>query len=385
MILGVMPNQKASSQPAPRSPEESLRDQLRHMPEPRRIASVEYPLVEILFVALCAMLSGADAFTEFEEFGQTREAWFRKFLKLKNGIPSHDTFRNVFSLIDPKQFNRFFIQWTQGLCKHDGGELIAIDGKSLRGSSKDQAVHLVNAWSSANNLVLGQVKTDKKSNEITAIPKLLEQLAIKDAIITIDAMGTQKEIAKQIDEAGAQYVLSLKDNHPTLHEDVATFMDDPHEAAQMAFHEETDGGHGRVEIRRYWITGQTRWLDKDWQWSGLCALGKVERIREQTGKPPSTEKAYYLCSIAPEAKLFAHCVRSHWGVENKVHWVLDMTFNEDACQVHEKTAASNLSLLRKMTLNLLRQDPSKGSLKGIRKRAGWDVGFLESLLGITHA
>ena len=162
-------------------------------------------------------------------------------------------------------------------------------------------------------------------------------------------------------------------------------MDDPQEAAQMAFHEETDGGHGRVEIRRYWISGQTGWLAKDWQWAGLCALGKVERIREETGKPPSSEQVYYLCSIAPEAELFARCVRSHWEVENKVHWVLDVTFSEDACQVHERNAASNLSLLRKMTLNLLRRDSSKGSLKGKRKRAGWDVGFLESLLGITHA
>lgn len=385
MILGVMPNANASSQRSPQSPEESLREQLEQVPEPRRAASIEYPLIEILFIALCAMLSGSDAFTEFEEFGRTREDWFRKHLKLKNGIPSHDTFRTVFGLIDPKQFNRFFIQWTQGLCRHEGGELIAIDGKSLRGSSKEQAVHLVNAWATENNLVLGQVKTDKKSNEITAIPKLLEQLAIKDSIITLDAMGAQKQIAKVIDEAGAGYVLSLKDNHPTLHEDVATFMDDPEESAKMPFHEETDGGHGRVEIRRSWITDQINWMAKEWQWAGLKTLGKVERVREQTGRPPSVERAYYLCSIVPDARLLARCARAHWGVENKVHWVLDVTFGEDACQVHEERAASNLSLLRKMTLNLLRQDPSKGSLKGKRKRAGWDVGFLESLLGLTHA
>jgi len=198
-----------------------LTTQLEQVPDSRRAASADYPLSEVLFISLCAMLSGADAFTEFEEFGQTRRSWFEKHLDLNHGIPSHDTFRNVFSLIDPKQFNHFFIQWTQGLCRHDGGELIAIDGKSLRGSSKDQAVHLVNAWSSANNLILGQMKIDKKSNEITAIPKLLEQLAIKGAVVTIDAMGTQKEIAKVIDEAGAHYVLSLKDNHPTLREDVA--------------------------------------------------------------------------------------------------------------------------------------------------------------------
>ena len=380
-----MANPSPSPHHSSQTPEESLCEQLAQVPDPRRAASVDYPLREILFIALCAMLSSADAFTEFEEFGQTRQSWLRKHLELKNGVPSHDTFRTVFGLIDPKAFNHFFIQWTQGLCKHDGGELIAIDGKSLRGSSKDQAVHLVNAWAAENNLILGQMATDKKSNEITAIPKLLKQLAIKGSIITIDAMGTRKEIAAVIDDAGASYVLSLKDNHPTLHEDVATFMDDPVEAAKMDFHQETDGGHGRVEGRRSWITDKTSWLDKDWQWAGLCALGKVERTRELTGKPPSVECAYYLCSIEADAQLLARCVRGHWGVENKVHWVLDVTFSEDACQVHEHNVATNLSMLRKMSLNLLRNDPSKGTLKGKRKRAGWDIGFLESILGLTHA
>ena len=368
------------------TPEIALRDRLSEVHDPRRQKSIEYPLHEILFISVCAMLSGAEAFTEFEEFGLTRREWLKKHLELAKGIPSHDTFRAVYSLIRPNQFNEFFIDWSRDLCRPEGEDLIAIDGKSLKGSSKDQAVHIVNVWASTNNLVLGQIQTETKSNEITAIPKLLEQLAIKGATITIDAMGTQREIAKTIDDAGAIYVLSLKRNHPDLYDDVQTYMDDPDPGAPMDYYEETDGGeHGRVEIRRHWITSHVSWLDKEWKWAGLTAFGKVERHREPTGKAASIETAYYLCSIAPEARTFAKCVRNHWGVENRVHWVLDMIFNEDACQVHDKNAAANLSLLRKLTLNLLRLDESKGSLRLKRKKAGWDIEFLEKLLNLTHA
>lgn len=375
----------STSTPASQTPEGSLCEQLKTLPDSRRQKSVDYPLHEILFIALCAMLSGAEAFTEFEAFGRTRRRWLGRFLPLDKGIPSHDTFRMVFALVDPKAFNEFFIRWTGGLCKDDGSEIIAVDGKSLRGSSKDQAVHLVNAWAVENHLVLGQVKTDAKSNEITAIPELLGQLKIKDAIITLDAMGTQKKIAALIHEKGGRYVLCLKRNHESLYDDVKLYLDDPGHAKEMDCFEQTDGGHGRVEVRRHWITPQTGWLAKDWQWPGLRALGKVERVREVTGKPASVETAYYLCSIEADAKLLARCVRSHWGVENKVHWVLDMTFGEDACQVRAANAATNLSLLRKLCLNLLRRDPGKGSLRLKRKKAAWDTGYLENLLNLTHA
>jgi predicted transposase YbfD/YdcC len=291
----------------------------------------------------------------------------------------------VFALVAPEQFNRFFIRWTQGLCKHEGGEVIAIDGKSLRGSSKTQAVHLVNAWACENNLILGQLKTDKKSNEITAIPELLKQLAIKGSIITIDAMGTQKEIAQEVDNAGASYVFSLKKNHPKLFKEVFELLDASGGAKDMDCFESTETGHGRSEVRRHWITSNIGSLSQRGDWAGLCSVGKIQRVRKVQGEKPTTEQHYYLCSIEADASLLATCARKHWEVENKVHWTLDVTFGEDSCQVREETAATNLSLLRKMVLNILRQDESKGSMRSKRKRAGWNVGFLEGILGFTRA
>lgn len=359
--------------------------QLGDICDPRRAKSVVYPLREILFIALCAMLSGADAFTEFQAYGKTQRSWLGKHLDLENGIPSHDTFRTVFGLIDPGEFNRFFMRWTRGLCKLDGGDVIAIDGKSLRGSSKEQAVHLVNAWASGNNLILGQMKTDKKSNEITAIPQLLKQLTVKGSIITIDAMGTQKTIAREIDDAEGSYVLCLKNNHPKLFKQVADFMEDSREAKAMDYYQVTEKDHGRNQTWRHWISGQTEWLSESSQWAGLCSLGKVERIREVKGIKSKPEIHYYLCSIEPDAHLLAHCVRNHWGVENKAHWILDVNFNEDACQVRNQAAASNLSMLRKMAINLFRTDTSNESLRLKRKLAGWNTGFLEQILNLTRA
>lgn len=353
--------------------------------DPRRSKSVTYPLGEIFFISLCAMLSGADAFTEFQAYGLAQESWLKKRLPLVNGTPSHDTFRAVFGLIAPNSFNQFFMRWTQGLRKLDGHDLIAVDGKSLRGSSREQAVHLVNAWASGDNLILGQMKTDKKSNEITAIPQLLEQLELKGAIVTIDAMGTQKTIARTIEEAGASYVLCLKNNHPKLHRDVEEFMENPCNAGLMDFHEHSGKDHGRQSTWRYSIAECPDWLPERSEWTGLCALGRVERIREIEGGQRKSTLHYYVCSIEADADLFGSCVGSHWGVENKAHWVLDVTFNEDACQVRNDVAATNLSLMRKLCINLLRQDPSKRSLREKRKVAGWNSRFLEEILGLTHA
>jgi len=370
-----------------KSVEWRLYDLLSEVPDPRRAKSVAYPLHEVLFIALSAMLSGAEAYTEFEEFGHMRREWLEKYLELKNGIPSHDTFRSVLAAIKPKQFNEFFIKWTGGLCRKNGQEIIALDGKSLRGSrSKSKAVHIVNAWSSANGLTLGQLKTEDKSNEITAFPVLLEQLSIKDAVVTIDAMGTQKAVAETIEQAGGQYVLCLKENHSELWREVTEYMDDPEFSKGMSTHETTDGDHGRVEVRRHWISDQIDWLASKSEWAGLTSLAKVQRTRFMPDGTSSEENAYYLCSIAADAELFARCARAHWGVENSLHWVLDVTFNEDACQVKEKQAAENLSLLRKMALNLLKKEPSKGSMKLKRKKAAWDVAFLDAIFNPeTHA
>ena len=284
----------------------------------------------------------------------------------------------------PTPSTSFFIRWTQGLRKLEGHDLIALDGESLRGPCREQAVHLVNAWASGDNLILGQMKTQKKSNEITAIPQLLEQLELNGSIVTIDAMGTQKTIVKTIEEAGASYVLCLKKNHPKFHGNVEEFMEDSRNAGLMDFHEHSRKDHGRQATWRYSIAECPEWLPERSEWDGLCSLGRVERIREIDGERKSTMH-YYLCSIEADADLFGSCVGSHWGVENKAHWVLDVTFNEDACQVRNDVAATNLSLMRKLCINLLREDSSEGSLLQKRKVAGWNPGFLEEILGLTHA
>ena len=255
-----MVNPSLYSKPAPNSPLESMALNFEDIHDPRRSKSVTYPLGEIFFISLCAMLSGAEAFTEFRAYGVAQEPWLKKRLPLVNGIPSHDTFRAVFGLIDTNAFNQFFIRWTQGLRKLEGHDLIALDGKSLRGSCREQAVHLVNAWASGDNLILGEMKTQKKSNEITAIPQLLEQLELNGSIVTIDAMGTQKTIVKTIEEAGASYVLCLKNNHPKLHGNVEEFMEDSRNAGLMDFHEHSRKDHGRQATWRYSIAECPEWL-----------------------------------------------------------------------------------------------------------------------------
>jgi len=389
VIIRVMASKSSSNKSKNPTVETVLLEQLKTVSDYRRGKSVNYPLHEILFIALCAVMSGAEAFTEFEEFGLVRKEWLKRFLRLKHGIPSHDTFRQVFSLIDPKQFNEVFIRWTQSICKVEGTEIIAIDGKTLKGSAKDKAVHIVNAWATGNKLVLGQLKTEDKSNEITAVPQLLKQLKIKGAVITLDAMGTQKDIAQIIHESKADYVLPLKKNHRKLYKSVKLQLDDPENLKKLPSFEQTNTGHGRNEIRRHWICSDVKGIDNDAQWSGLKTIGKVERVREiKSGKSKgklSVETFYYISSIEPDAEFFAECIRSHWGVENKLHWILDVTFREDDCQVREKTAATNLSMLRKVAMNLFRLHPSKGSMRLKRKKAGWEIEFLEQVVCSTHA
>ena len=389
VIIRVMANKSSSKKVTNQTVESALIEQLITVTDYRRAKSINYPLIEILFISLCAMMSGAEAFTEFEDFGTTREDWFKKFLRLKNGIPSHDTFRQVFSSIDPKQFNEVFIRWTESLCKVDGTEIIAIDGKTLKGSAKDTAVHIVNAWSARNNLILGQLKTADKSNEITAVPQLLKELKIKGTVITLDALCTQKDIAEVIRKFDADYVLPLKKNHKKFHASIKSYLNDPEELKEISFLEQTHTGHGRKETRRHWVCSAPKELEESENWKGLKSIGKVERVRETiSGKlkgKTSKETFYYICSIDPDAELFADCIRSHWGIENKVHWILDVAFREDDCQVRQKTAAANLSLLWKIAMNLFRKHPSAGGMKFKRMKAGWDISFLEQVVCSTHA
>ena len=274
------------------------------------------------------------------------------------------------------------------MVEHTDGELIAIDGKTLRGSyDRDDdkaALCMVSAWASANRLVLAQEQVSDKSNEITAIPALLAALEISGCLVTIDAMGTQRKIAQQIVDQEGNYVLALKSNHPTLYEDVRTFFDEA-QAKQFQgidhdYYEHTDGGHGRIEVRRCWAVGDVAWLRHQDRWAGLRSIVMIE-ARRILGQSESLERRYYIASVTPQAQVLLEAVRGHWGIENQVHWVLDVTFGEDGSRIRKDHGAANMALLRRLTLNLIRQETTvKSSLKQKRKRAGWDNGYLEKVL-----
>lgn len=363
----------------------NILEQLGRIEDPRKEINRLHQLDEILFIALCSTLAGGEGFDEMEEFGRLKEQWLRQFLKLENGIASHDTFSRVFNRIDPEQFIDALVQWTQAIRDQIAGEVVAIDGKSLRrtGKTKENMVHVLSAWAVTNRLVLGQVKVEGKSNEITAVPQLLRMLELTGCIVTLDAMGTQKNIAKEISEADADYVLALKGNHQRAYQEVSSFLDDAIKTKESHLeHIETvEKDHGRIETRRVWITENIDWFADRKHWEKLKSFGVVELTRE-TPSATTTERRYFLCSIAANAQNFAHAVRSHWGVENSLHWVLDVNFNEDQCRIRTGHGAENMALLRKFALNLIRQDSShrKKSVQARQKAASWSQDYLLTLL-----
>ena len=363
---------------------------LGDLDDPRAADGRRHRLGDILVIAFCTVLCGQEEFTAMARFGQEKESWLRGFLELPGGIPSHDTFRAVLSALDARQLAQALIDWTEGVRARLGGEIVAIDGKSARRSvakGAKAALHLVNAWAVDNGLCLGQEQTAEKSNEITAVPLLLRQLELAGCIVTVDALNTQKDIAREIQEADADYVLALKGNHPLLHQEVRDFLLDA-QARGFAgvahdFYEEADKGHGRLEIRRHWITAKIDWITPRAEWEGLRCVGLVERERH-TAAGVSVERAFYLGSIAPDARLFARAVRGHWGVENSLHWRLDVLFQEDQCRARTRFAAANLAALRKLALNAARADKSvKDAVKGKLFRAAISDDFRLHLLRVN--
>jgi predicted transposase YbfD/YdcC len=353
-------------------------------------ANRRHELGDMLVLTILAVICGADSWTAVEEFGKAKRAYLKRFLKLPNGIPSHDTLGDLFARLCPEQLQAGFLSWVNALVSVSDGEIVAIDGKTLRHSydtgAGRGAIHMISAWASANRMVLGQLKVDAKSNEITAIPALLKMLHLDGAIVTIDAMGCQKAIAEQIMERGGDYVLSLKGNQGQLHEDVELFLasaaNKGFEGVAHAYHETLDKGHGRVEVRRYWISEQIEWLESKAAWSGLCSIGLVESERHE-GDKITTERRYFIASIEADAELFARAVRTHWAIENQLHWSLDMTFREDDCRVRQGHAAQNFATIRHIALNLLKNETSvKRGLQIKRQRAGWDHRYLAKVLAV---
>jgi predicted transposase YbfD/YdcC len=372
-----------------------LVEALKQVKDPRMDRTRAHLLTDILFIGICSTICTAESFNDMELFGKARHDWFKRFLELPNGIPSHDTFNRVFQAIDPKQFMDCFVHWTQSLRKKGKQDVVAIDGKALRRAynKQDSIPYIVSAWASENGLTLGQVKVNEKSNEITAIPELLQMLDLEGCIVTIDAMGCQKTIAKDIIEAEADYLLALKKNQGTAEAEVRAFFDElippnaslppPRTHPHLDYHETVDGGHGRIETRRYWISKDITWFEDEDLWEGLRCFAMVESVREVNGES-SYERRLYLGSIDANAQTFGRACRGHWGVENPLHWVLDVIFREDDSRARSGHAAQNLAALRRLALNLIKAESSqkKISLRGKRLQAGWNSDYLEKILGI---
>lgn len=371
----------------------SLMEQFAALEDPRQSWKVLFPLPEVLLLVLCGTLAGAEDFVEIRRWGQMHQDFLRRLLPFKAGVPSHDTLNDVINALDGALFAQCFTAWVETLrdpvvAPATAPDIVAIDGKTSRRThdrGKDRGpLHMVSAWASSQRLVLGQQACEAKSNEITAIPLRLERLALAGALVTIDAMGTQSKIAQAILNRGGDYLLTVKDNQPSLHDEIRRYLDDKAALIHSRF-ETTDGGHGRVELRRHLVSHDVDWLTTarrfpgEPRFPGLRAIAMVEAEVERNGGT-SLERRYYLSSLPLDAKLFAHAVRCHWHVENRLHWVLDVVFHEDLSRLRSGAGPQNMATVRHMAMNLLRGPNDKHSLKVRRKSAAWDTAYLEALL-----
>ncbi|PHJ57082.1 transposase [Nostoc linckia z18] len=370
----------------------TIADHFAVMSDPRIDRTKRHKLIDILTIAICAVICGADSWVAIELYGCTKYEWLKTFLELPNGIPSHDTFARVFALINPQEFQLCFLNWVKSVHKITDGEVVAIDGKTLCGSraqnSDQSAIQMVSAWATTNKLVLGQVKVDSQSNEITAIPELLKVLDLSGCIVTIDAIGCQKEIVKLITEQSADYVITLKKNQGNLYDSVEslfiTAISKGFEGIEHSTYKTEDKGHGREEIRHYLMLSEIqKQLDPESAWSNFNSVGMVESVRKVDGKT-EVETRYFISSLQGEAKQFGNSVRSHWGIENSLHWVLDVALREDDCRIRKDNAPQNFAVIRQIAVNLLGQEKRvKRGIKNKQFLAAMDNDYLLRVLALA--
>jgi predicted transposase YbfD/YdcC len=373
-------------------PKITIADHFAVMSDPRIDRTKRHKLIDILTIAICAVICGADSWVAIELYGCTKYEWLKTFLELANGIPSHDTFARVFAQLNPQQFQECFLNWIKSIQIRMDSEIVAIDGKTLCGShdksSDKSAIQMVSAWATTNKLVLGQVKVDEKSNEITAIPKLIKVLELSGCIVTIDAIGCQKEIVKLISQKNADYVITLKKNQGNLYDEVEQLfkaeIGKGFQDFQHSTYKTEENGHGRHEIRHYaMLSGIQSRLDPDSVWSNFKSIGMVESVRQVDGKT-TVETRYFISSLEDNAKKFAHCVRSHWGIENSLHWVLDVALKEDDCRIRKNNAPENFAILRQIAVNLLGKEKRvKRGIKNKQFLAAMDNKYLERVLALA--
>lgn len=350
------------------------------MKDPRVDRTKRHLFDDIIFISIASVLCGAESWNDMQEYGEIKKEWLSSFLELPNGIPSHDTFNRFFSALDADEFESCFLSWVQSIYKRTHGEVVSVDGKTIRGSKNQgckSATHIVSAWADQNELVLGQIKVEEKSNEISAIPKLLDSLLLDGCIVTIDAIGCQKSIARKIVNKKANYILAVKENQKELYEDI---LDSFRVLKADDYSEELDYGHGRIETRKCTVLTDLTLVESRNKWKSLVSIVKLERERYfKATHTKETETSYYISTLK-SAKTIANGVRKHWGIENKVHWILDVAFNEDQSRKRNGNAAQNFSNLNRIALNLLKKDNARVGIKSRRKMAGWGNEYLLKLI-----